>query len=247
MSAKLVVGNWKMNGSLESNRLLIQSIAKDPAVSGVVVCPPSVFLSQVKELLRDSDIVLGAQNLSRFDNGAYTGEVSAAMLLEVGACYVLVGHSERRAMFAESDAEVASKVEVALLKGLTPIICVGETLLQRQQGLADSIVLTQLRAVLDVVGASKFARCVVAYEPVWAIGTGVAATVADVQGMHARIKQSFVEWSVATVPVLYGGSVKPDNAAELMALSVVDGALVGGASLVAEQFLAICRAAKSIG
>lgn len=247
MSAKLVVGNWKMNGSLESNRLLIQSIAKDPAVSGAVVCPPSVFLSQVKELLRDSDIVLGAQNLSRFDNGAYTGEVSAAMLLEVGACYVLVGHSERRAMFAESDAEVASKVEVALLKGLTPIICVGETLLQRQQGLADSIVLTQLRAVLDVVGASKFARCIVAYEPVWAIGTGVAATVADVQGMHARIKQSFAEWSVATVPVLYGGSVKPDNAAELMALSVVDGALVGGASLVAEQFLAICRAAKSIG
>jgi len=247
VSAKLVVGNWKMNGSLESNRLLIQSIAKDPAASGAVVCPPLVFLSQVKELLQDSDIVLGAQNLSRFGSGAYTGEVSAAMLLEFGARYVLVGHSERRALCFESDAEVASKVEAALAKGLIPIVCVGETLLQRQQGLADSVVLSQLRAVLDVVGVGGFTRCIVAYEPVWAIGTGVAATVEDVRCMHGRIKQSFAEWSVASVPVLYGGSVKPDNALELMALSVVDGALVGGASLVAEQFLAICRVAKSIG
>ena len=150
-------------------------------------------------------------------------------------------------MCAESDAEVAAKAEAALARGLTPIVCVGETLLQRQQGVADYVVLTQLRAVLDVVGASQFARCIVAYEPVWAIGTGVAATVADVQSMHATIKQSFAEWAVAAVPVLYGGSVKPDNAAELMALSDVDGALVGGASLVSEQFLAICRAAKSIG
>lgn len=247
MSAKLVVGNWKMNGSIESNRFLIQSIAKDSAASGAVVCPPLVFLSQVKELLLGSGIFLGAQNLSRFDNGAYTGEVSAAMLQECGARYVLVGHSERRAMCAESDAEVAAKAEAALARGLTPIVCVGETLLQRQQGVADYVVLTQLRAVLDVVGASQFARCIVAYEPVWAIGTGVAATVADVQAMHATIKQSFAEWAVAAVPVLYGGSVKPDNAAELMALSDVDGALVGGASLVSEQFLAICRAAKSIG
>ncbi len=247
MSAKLVVGNWKMNGSLESNRSLIQSIAKDPIASGAVVCPPLVFLSQVKELLQDSGIVLGAQNLSRYEAGAYTGEVSAGMLLDCGVQYVLVGHSERRALFAESDAEVAAKVEAALVNGLVPVVCVGETLSQRQQGLASSVVLTQLRAVLDVVGATKFARCIVAYEPVWAIGTGVAATVADVQSMHAGIKQAFADWSVNSVSVLYGGSVKPGNAAELMALSVVDGALVGGASLVAEQFLAICRAAKSIG
>lgn len=247
MSAKLVVGNWKMNGSFESNRSLIQSIAKDPVASGGVVCPPLVFLSQVKELLQGSDIVLGAQNLSRFDHGAYTGEVSASMLQECGVGYVLVGHSERRALFGESDAEVAAKVDAALAKNLVPVVCVGETLLQRQQGLADSVVLTQLRAVLDVVGAGKFARCLIAYEPVWAIGTGVAATVTDVRAMHACIKRSLSEWSVAAVPVLYGGSVKPDNAAELMALSDVDGALVGGASLVAEQFLAICRAAKRIG
>lgn len=247
MSAKLVVGNWKMNGSIESNRSLIQSIAKDSVSSGAVVCPPLVFLSQVKELLHGSGIVLGAQNLSRYESGAYTGEVAADMLLDCGAQYVLVGHSERRALFAESDAEVAAKVEVALAKGLVPVVCVGETLSHRQQGLANSVVLTQLRAVMDVVGATKFARCIVAYEPVWAIGTGVAATVADVQCMHACIKQAFADWSIGSVPVLYGGSVKPDNAAELLALSVVDGALVGGASLVAEQFLAICRAAKSIG
>ncbi len=247
MSAKLVVGNWKMNGSVESNRSLIQSVVKNSAAAGAVVCPPLVFLSQVKELLQGSGIFLGAQNLSRFDHGAYTGEVSAGMLRECGVRHVLVGHSERRALFGESDADVAAKVDAALAKDLVPVVCVGETLLQRQQGSAELLVLAQLRAVLDVVGAAKFARCLVAYEPVWAIGTGVAATVADVQGMHTSIKQAFAEWSVASVPVLYGGSVKPDNAGELMALSVVDGALVGGASLVAEQFLAICRAAKSIG
>lgn len=247
MSAKLVVGNWKMNGSLESNRLLVQEIALDNASSGAVLCPPLVFLSQVKELLAGSAIVLGAQNVCRYSEGAYTGEVSVSMLQDVGVGYVIVGHSERRALFAESDADVAAKVLAVCSVGLVPIVCVGETLAQRQQGIAHSVVLSQLRAVLDVVGLAAFRSCVFAYEPVWAIGTGVAATVADVLDMHSTIKRCFGEWGVANVAVLYGGSVKPDNAAELMALPVVDGALVGGASLVAEQFLAVCRAANSLG
>lgn len=247
MSAKLVVGNWKMNGSLESNRLLVQEIARDNASSGAVLCPPLVFLSQVKDLLAGSAIVLGAQNVCRYSEGAYTGEVSASMLQDVGVGYVIVGHSERRALFAESDADVAAKVLAVCSVGLVPIVCVGETLAQRQQGIAHSVVLSQLRAVLDVVGLAVFRSCVFAYEPVWAIGTGVAATVADVLDMHSAIKQCFGEWGVTDVAVLYGGSVKPDNAAELMALPVVDGALIGGASLVAEQFLAVCRAANSLG
>ena len=247
MSAKLVVGNWKMNGSLESNRLLVQAIARDNASSGAVLCPPSVFLSQVKELLAGSAIVLGAQNVSCYSDGAYTGEVSVSMLWDVGVSFVIVGHSERRALFAEFDADVAAKVLAVHSAGLVPIVCVGETLAQRQQGIAHSVVLSQLRAVLDVVGPDVFRVCVFAYEPVWAIGTGVAATVADVLDMHSTVKQSFGGWGAEDAAVLYGGSVKPDNAAELMALPVVDGALVGGASLVAEQFLAICRAANSLG
>jgi triosephosphate isomerase len=170
----------------------------------------------------------GAQNLSRFDHGAYTGEVSAGMLRECGVRHVLVGHSERRALFGESDADVAAKVDAALAKDLVPVVCVGETLLQRQQGSAELLVLAQLRAVLDVVGAAKFARCLVAYEPVWQSEPALLRRWQMFRVCTHSIKQAFAEWSVASVPVLYGGSVKPDNAGELMALSVVDGALVGG-------------------
>lgn len=232
-----------MNGSIEKNRSLVSSLLNESAVAGAVICPPLVYLSQVQELIAGSGLLLGAQNVSRYADGAYTGDISAPMLAELGCRYVIVGHSERRTLFAESDADVAQKLPLAVKTGLTPIVCVGESLYQRQQGDASTVVLSQLRAVKELAGVEILRACAIAYEPVWAIGSGVAATSDDVESMHGAIKSELLAWGVGDVPVLYGGSVKPDSAAGLMSLAGVDGVLVGGASLVVEQFVGICRAA----
>lgn len=243
MSAKLVVGNWKMNGGLKANHSLVSALLADPAVGGAILCPPFVYLEQVRQMLDGSRLVLGAQNVSRYAGGAYTGDVSVAMLADFACRYVIVGHSERRSLFAESDADVAAKVAQVAASGMAPIVCVGESLEQRRQGVAEQVVLSQLQAVVDLAGVDVLSGLVVAYEPVWAIGTGVTATEQDVESMHASIKSRLDVLGLGHVPVLYGGSVKQDNAEALMALPGVDGVLVGGASLVAEQFIAICRAA----
>ncbi|WEN41852.1 Triosephosphate isomerase [Thauera sp. GDN1] len=238
---RLVAGNWKMNGCLAANRRLLDELVVEAGVE-MAVCVPFPYLAQLQE--RPAGLVLGAQDVSEFEAGAYTGEVSAAMLAEFGCRYVIVGHSERRALFAEDDLLVGRKAHAALAAGLTPIVCVGETLVERDEGRAMAVIGRQLGAVLEVLGRVAMARVVLAYEPVWAIGSGRSATVAQVEDVHAGIRGWLREQGVAAdaVRILYGGSVKPENAAGLFALADVDGGLIGGASLVAADFMAICRA-----
>ncbi|MDO9598340.1 MAG: triose-phosphate isomerase [Azoarcus sp.] len=242
MLKKLVAGNWKLNGSLAANEALLSALAAVPGVD-VAVCVPFPYLAQVGEGLRG--IELGAQNVSEYGAGAYTGEVSAAMLVEFACRYVIVGHSERRALFAENDAAIGRKAAAAIKAGLVPIVCVGETLAEREAGQAMEVVGRQLAAVLDVVGAAKMGQMVLAYEPVWAIGAGRSANAAQVGEVHSGIRAWLRAQGVAAddVRILYGGSVKPDNAVELFAVADVDGGLIGGASLVADDFMTICRAA----
>ncbi|MBI1282843.1 MAG: triose-phosphate isomerase [Thiobacillus sp.] len=246
MRKKLVAGNWKMNGSLAENAALLAAIK--PALAGIeaVVCVPFPYLAQAQASLAGSSIAWGAQNLSEQDKGAFTGEVSAAMLLDFGSKYVIVGHSERRSLYGESDALVASKYMVAQAAGLIPILCVGESLQERESGVTEAVVARQLDAVIDAAGVGSLANAVVAYEPVWAIGTGKTASPEQAQAVHAFIrgKIAALDSGVANHLVIqYGGSVKASNAAELMAQPDIDGGLIGGASLVAEEFVAICRAA----
>lgn len=241
---KLIAANWKMNGSLAANRRLLAGI--EP-VSGVetVLCVPFPYLAQLGE--RPAGVELGAQNVSEHRSGAYTGEVSAAMLSEFGCAYVIVGHSERRALFAETDRAVALKACAAVQAGLVPIVCVGETQQEREDGQVMEVVGRQLGEIEALLGAD-LARTVVAYEPVWAIGTGQAASVAQVGEVHAGIRAWLLRRLGApgsAMRLLYGGSVKPDNAAELFAVEDVDGGLIGGASLLADDFMAICRAASA--
>jgi len=246
MRRPLVLANWKMNGSLSANRELIEGVVAGWNGLGnadVAVCPPSVYLSQVAELVAQTDIGLGAQDLSSHSSGAYTGEVAAEMLAEFNCRFVLVGHSERREHQQENDECVASKFVAAQRASLVPVLCVGETLAQRDAGEALSVIGKQLKAVIDLAGRDALASAVVAYEPVWAIGTGRTASPEQAQEVHAFIRNEL--GSVAErVSVVYGGSVKPDNAEELFAQRDIDGALVGGASLKAQDFLAICRAAQ---
>lgn len=246
MRRPLVLANWKMNGSASANRELINGMVAgctDLNKTGVAVCPPFVYLSQVADLVEGSSIGLGAQDLSAAASGAYTGDVSAQMLKEFGCRFVLVGHSERRDYHRESDQNVAEKFVAAQASGLVPVLCVGETLAQRDAGDALDVIGRQLKAVVDLVGLEALASSVVAYEPVWAIGTGRTATPEQAQEVHAFIRGEL--GSVAqSLEIVYGGSVKPDNAEELFAQQDIDGALVGGASLKAEDFLAICRAAE---
>ena len=248
MRSKLVAGNWKMHGSLAENEALLGGLKSGWAAGAgcdCAVCVPFPYLEQVRTLLQGSPIAWGAQDLSEFPKGAYTGEVSAQMVRDFGCRYVIVGHSERRAMHAESSELVARKVKVAQSVGLTPIVCVGETLEQRESGVTDAVVKAQLVAVMDELGASAMSNVVVAYEPVWAIGTGKTATPEQAQAVHAMIRAEIAGRNAsvaASVRILYGGSVKAANAAELFAMADIDGALVGGASLDANEFLAICRA-----
>jgi triosephosphate isomerase (TIM) len=242
---KLVVGNWKMHGSHKANAELLEGIAgARPFGCDVAVCPPFPFLSEAAVALAASDIRWGAQDCSAHEQGAYTGEVSAAMLHEFGCRFVIVGHSERRAYHHESDQLVADKAKAALARGVTPIVCVGETLAEREAGHTDEVVKRQLSAVVHML-THCIGEVVVAYEPVWAIGTGRTATPEQAQAVHALLR---AQLHAATphadaMKILYGGSVKPDNAASLFAQPDIDGGLIGGAALKSADFVAICRAA----
>jgi triosephosphate isomerase len=245
MHRKLVVGNWKMHGSRPANaELLAALLAARPYGTDVAVCVPYVYLNETAATLAGSDIRWGAQDVSAHEQGAYTGEVSAAMLAECGCRYVIVGHSERRAYHAEGDALVAQKAQAALARGVTPVVCVGETLAEREAGETEDVVKRQLSVVIHQL-AHCAAEMVVAYEPVWAIGTGRTATPEQAQAVHAvlRAQLQAATGHGATMKILYGGSVKPDNAATLFAQPDIDGGLIGGAALKAADFIAICRAA----
>jgi triosephosphate isomerase len=251
MRHKLVVGNWKMHGTLAGNKALLGALV--PALDGLRsaacgVCVPYPYLFQVQAALHGTAVAWGAQNLSQHEKGAFTGEVSAAMLLDFGCRYVIVGHSERRALYGEDDQTVAQKFVAAQKAGLTPILCVGETLQEREAGITEQVVARQLDAVLALVGVAGLVGAVLAYEPVWAIGTGKTATSEQAQAVHAFIRSRIaaLDAEVASGLVIqYGGSVKASNAAQLFAMPDIDGGLIGGASLAAEEFAAICRAAQA--
>lgn len=250
MRQKLVAGNWKMHGNQVANAALLDGVKAGVAAGvrcAVAVCVPFPYLAQVQAALADSSVAWGAQTVSEHVQGAYTGEVAAGMLVDFGCRYVIVGHSERRAIYGEGDAAVAAKFAAAQAAGLVPILCVGETLAERDAGQTQGVVARQLAAVLDKVGVAAFAKAVVAYEPVWAIGTGKTATPEQAQAVHAAIRGQIAvaDATVASgLQILYGGSVKPQNAVELFGQADIDGGLIGGAALVAEDFLAICRAAN---
>lgn len=248
MRRKLVAGNWKMNGSLESIRGLLQGIKEGAAQVAAVelaVFPPFVYLGLVEQQLSGTAIGWGTQNLSEHASGAYTGEVAGPMLKDFHCAYVIVGHSERRTLYGETDDLVARKFAAARKVGLKPILCVGETLEERDQGVTEAVVERQLKAVLDLEGVEAFNDAVIAYEPVWAIGTGRTATPQQAQEVHAFIRAKLAERNSAVAAkarILYGGSMKAANAKELLAMVDIDGGLIGGASLEAKEFLAIAQA-----
>jgi len=243
MVKPLVLGNWKMNGDILANADLLKALqAWNNESVDLGVCPPMIYLSQAQNILEGSLISLGAQDVSAQGSGAYTGETSAAMLLEFGCRYALVGHSERRQYHGETDLMVAEKFKAATLAGVTPVLCIGETQQEREASKTLEVVARQLKAVVDLLGIEAMANTVVAYEPVWAIGTGLTASPEEAQEVHAFIRQQLA--GVAQkVQLLYGGSVKADNAGQLFAKQDIDGALVGGASLKAKDFIAIANAA----
>jgi triosephosphate isomerase len=250
MRRQLVAGNWKMNGSRASVDTLLRGVVAEVSElqsAEVLVCAPYVYLPMVQAQLGDTNVRWGAQNVSEHSHGAYTGEVAAGMLLDFGCSHVIVGHSERRALYAESDAAVAKKLMAANEAGMTPVFCVGETLEERESGATEAVVARQLQAVIDLGGVEALATAVMAYEPVWAIGTGKTATPDQAQDVHAFLRTqvaSFDETIAADLQILYGGSVKASNAAELFAKPDIDGGLIGGASLDATEFAGICRAAS---
>ena len=252
MRTPFVVGNWKMNGSLRSALALAEGVVAGRAGFGGVecgLCPPFVHVHAVADVLAGTGLELGAQDLCEFERGAYTGEIAAEMLVELGVRYAIVGHSERRALFADTDARVVAKVRRANAGGLVPILCVGETLEERRGGVTETVIARQLDALLDQSDApALLAALVIAYEPVWAIGTGETATPEQAQAVHAFIRQRVARRNAdaaGSTRLLYGGSVKPGNAPELFAMPDIDGGLVGGAALQAEDFIAICAAARS--
>jgi triosephosphate isomerase (TIM) len=251
MRSKAVVGNWKLNGSLAANDALLKALLKDIPRDGsaaCAVCVPFPYLAQARDVLRGSPIGWGAQDVSRFEKGAYTGDVSAKMVAEFGSRHAIVGHSERRTVFGDSDAIVVEKYAAAKDAGLTPIFCVGETLQERETGATEAVLARQVDALLGN-GAQGLEGGIVAYEPVWAIGTGRTATSQQAQEAHAFIRGRIAAKAqdmAARLVILYGGSVKAANAAELFAMPDVDGGLIGGASLVAEEFLSIWRSADRL-
>jgi triosephosphate isomerase (TIM) len=248
--AKWVVGNWKMHGRLAENEALLQALAQGAGAYAdvhVAVCVPTPYLAQVETFLRGTPVTWGVQDISAYAQGAYTGEVAAEMAVEFGATLAIVGHSERRAYHGESAELVAVKAQRALQAGLAPIVCVGETLEEREGGATQAVVGAQLDAVLVKLSAQEAARMIVAYEPVWAIGTGRSASTEQAQEVHAFLRERLVAKSAALVdvPLLYGGSVKPQNAEALFGQADIDGGLIGGASLESRDFLAICAAAQA--
>ena len=255
MRKALVAGNWKMNGSKEQAEKLVSELIEGFSSSSyalgaqvdVAICPPVVYLDRISQLVEDSEIKLGAQNCSEHSSGAYTGELSATMLVDFGCQYVILGHSERRALFFETDQQVAEKFETVKASGLIPVLCVGETLEERESGETLNIVSTQISAVSDRLGNSAFDNAVIAYEPVWAIGTGKTASPEQAQEVHKAIRNQIAASNEAVaekLQILYGGSMNAGNAQSLMAMTDIDGGLVGGASLKAQDFLTICQAAN---
>lgn len=253
MRPKFIAGNWKMFKTLEESEQLIKGIVKEsqtfPEGVRVAVCPPFTSLALAASLLKGSTILLGGQNMSDQDEGAFTGEISWKMLRSAGCTHVILGHSERRQYFGETNEKVNTKAKKALANGLVPIICVGETLKEREDGVMSTVITTQIQGVLSGLNQDEMKRAVIAYEPVWAIGTGKNATPGQAQEVHALIRslvaKQFSSAIAEEVVVQYGGSVKPDNAAELLRQKDIDGALVGGACLKPDSFGAIIRAAKS--
>lgn len=252
MRPRWIIGNWKMNGSMQANVQLLSSLSKELVISTKVncaVCPPLVYLQQVAQQLQGMSIRLGAQNVcaQSADIGAYTGEVSAQMLADCSASLVLIGHSERRAYYHENDEILLAKINHALACNLTPVLCVGESLEQREQGEALSVITQQVAAIVDALGVSASKKLIIAYEPVWAIGTGLTASPEQAQEVHGHIRALLQTYDMALaqdVAILYGGSVNAANAQALFAMQDIDGALIGGASLKAEEFSAIYRFAE---
>jgi triosephosphate isomerase len=251
MRQPLVAGNWKMNGSLESIKSLVAGIKAGldtVRTAELVVCPPYVYIPQVAAMLEGTSIALGAQDVNDRESGAHTGEIATGMLTDIGCKYVIVGHSERRSIYGESDELTARKFAAARRAGLVPILCVGELLEEREQGITEQVVSRQLDAIIDLEGVGSLADAVIAYEPVWAIGTGKTASPAQAQEVHAFIRAMIAREDAAVtekVQILYGGSVKGSNAAELLAMADIDGGLIGGASLDANEFLSIGRAGNA--
>jgi len=252
MRKPMVAGNWKMNGLTASVRALVEGIKQEEQLSAsvdMVVFPASVHLSQVRDLLSGTAIAYGAQNLYLGEAGAFTGEISGSMLSDLGCRYVLVGHSERRAIFGEDSAQVAAKFQAAQKARLQPILCIGETQKQRERGETEKVIQEQLETVINKVGISAFRQAIIAYEPVWAIGTGLTATPEQAQAVHTYIRGLLAKQEVdiaQTIRILYGGSLKADNAPQLFAMPDIDGGLIGGASLEAKSFLAICQEAMAV-
>ena len=246
MRKTIVAGNWKMNASKDSVDNLIKDLltGMDGITSEVLVCAPFPYLAQVELLIQGSKVMLGAQNLNTNSSGAYTGEVSADMIKDFGALHVIVGHSERRSLYGETSAMVAEKTKAALNAGLTPLLCIGESIEQRDSGNTEAVIEKQLSAIIELVGIEAFNQIIIAYEPVWAIGTGVTATPEQAQEAHLFIRNLLAknDESVAQkTPILYGGSMNASNASELISCADIDGGLIGGAALKAEDFLQICK------
>lgn len=251
MSKKIVIANWKMHGNLKFNQaLLTQYIAalSNLKQTKVVVCAPYPYLAQLQQLLQQTNIAWGAQNLAKNAEGAFTGEVSAAMLKDFGCEYVIIGHSERATAYCESDENIAQKFLQAKQHGLTPILCVGETLIEREAGVMELVIGKQLDTIIKLHGAAIFADTIISYEPIWAIGTGLAATPAQAQAMHKFIRNkiaSLDQTAASRLKILYGGSVNPQNAVQLFVVSNIDGGLIGKCSLESQAFEKICAAADS--
>jgi triosephosphate isomerase (TIM) len=253
MRTPLIAGNWKMNSDSPSAKGLAAAIAKravEAADVELLVCPPSVYLSLVRDVLGNARVGLGAQNMYHENQGAFTGEISGGMLRDIGVTYVILGHSERRHILGETDADVNKKTVAALAAGLRPIVCVGELLEEREAGKTGEVIRRQFEGSLAGISAEAMAKVVIAYEPVWAIGTGKVATPAQAEEVHADLRKQLAkrynDGLANKVRILYGGSVKPDNAGELLALPNVDGALIGGASLKADDFMAIALAGTAV-
>jgi triosephosphate isomerase len=246
MRPKLVAANWKMNGSFASNRAWLRQFTASTISSEVAVCAPYVYLAQIADALRGTRASAGAQNLSAEAPGAFTGEIAAEMLIDCGVRWVIVGHSERRSHYGETSGMVAAKAARAVAHGLKPIVCVGETLHEREQGRTLAIITAQLAPVFDACAAAELAACAIAYEPVWAIGTGQTATPAQAQEVHAVIRSLMSRndpGAASQTRIVYGGSVKPSNAADLFDQPDIDGGLIGGASLAVSDFVSICQSA----
>lgn len=246
MRSSLIAGNWKMNGNLQSVVELVEGIkAGNAGKAELAIFPPAVFLMKVGGMLADSEIALGAQNVCDQEAGAFTGEIAASMLRECGCRYALAGHSERRSLYQETDQLVAARCAMAVASGIIPILCVGETLQEREQGITEDVVARQIDAVINLSGIASLGQAIIAYEPVWAIGTGKVATPDQAQEVHAFIRGKLARLNADVaeqVQILYGGSMNPSNAAELLSQADIDGGLIGGASLKADDFLAIAQA-----